>query len=269
MSGLRTTIWLHQDCIYSHLKAWFFHFLKKKEEGETKPRFKTIEIGETKFKLRPNSFDSVAILENWILKEYTRIPDLIKGNMTIIDIGAHIGATSIFLATQEENVKIFSFEPLPENFELLKYNIKLNGLQDKIFPFRLGVARKKGKRLFFRERVNLGASSLFPRNHQSTKKEMIKCITLKEIFNLNKIRTCGLLKIDCEGAELEILLNTPRSIFKKIKNIVLEYHLKKAEMQKLRKFLELNHFKVWLDRGVTTPFLKYFVKAPLLYAKAL
>ncbi len=269
MNRLKTTVWLYQDCIYSHFKAWLFRLLKKKKRGKIKPHFKTIRIGKVKFKLRSSSFDSVVILENWILKEYTRISGLTKKNTVIIDIGAHIGAASIFFATQSKDCKVFSFEPLKENFELLRHNIKLNGLEDKIFPFKLGVSGEKGRRILFRDDVNLGANSLFRRKHQSSHGEMVKCIILKEIFEENKIKTCDLLKIDCEGAELEILLNTPKGILKKIKNIVLEYHYKKEEVQKLKEFLELNQFKVWFDHGVSMPLLKYFIKAPLLYASAL
>lgn len=46
-----------------------------------------------------------------------------KVNPTVIfDIGANIGITAIWLADKFPGAKIFCFEPMPENFELLKAN---------------------------------------------------------------------------------------------------------------------------------------------------
>ena len=51
---------------------------------------------------------------------------LIKGisPKVICDVGANIGATSVFFALNYPNSSIFSFEPTSINFNLLKKNIK-------------------------------------------------------------------------------------------------------------------------------------------------
>ncbi len=45
------------------------------------------------------------------------------------------------------------------------------------------------------------------------------------IFSENKIERCHFLKIDCEGAEHEIIATTSHAVFQRIDRIVLEYHL--------------------------------------------
>jgi hypothetical protein len=45
-----------------------------------------------------------------------------------------------------------------------------------------------------------------------------------EIFEKNNIKICSLLKIDCEGAEYEILFNTTDELFRRIENIFFEIH---------------------------------------------
>ena len=55
------------------------------------------------------------------------------------------------------------------------------------------------------------------------------------------------MKLDCEGAEFEILYSTPKHIFKKIKEIRLEYHNISGENQdisNLTVFLERKGFKM-------------------------
>ena len=57
-----------------------------------------------------------------------------------------------------------------------------------------------------------------------------------------------ILKIDCEGAEFEILYNLPQEYFKRIEKIRLEYHNhlsdKKNNSEYLMEFLKKNGFKV-------------------------
>jgi hypothetical protein len=52
----------------------------------------------------------------------------------------------------------------------------------------------------------------------------IECVSLQQVFEANKIQICDLLKIDCEGAEYDILYNLPDVFFSRIKEIRLEFH---------------------------------------------
>jgi Met-10+ like-protein len=45
---------------------------------------------------------------------------------TILDIGAHIGVVSIFLAKRHPDVRVLAFEPVPRVFELLSANLRRN-----------------------------------------------------------------------------------------------------------------------------------------------
>ena len=50
---------------------------------------------------------------------------------------------------------------------------------------------------------------------------MVESISLKKIFDENKINKCNFLKLDCEGAEFKILESLPNEYFNKINKIVL------------------------------------------------
>jgi len=70
---------------------------------------------------------------------------------------------------------------------------------------------------------------IFPSSKSSVN---VKSITLQNIFEENNISHCNFLKLDCEGAEYEILCNLPTKYFKKIDKIVMECHFvdKKPEL---------------------------------------
>ena len=195
------------------------------------------------YAVRTNTEDFGIINEVFIVKEYHKLLRFIKNNSVIIDIGAQIGVFSIFAAKKNKNVKIYSYEPFEKNFNLLKRNISLNNL-DNIYVFKQGIAGEKGRKELFISEENTGGHSFYAKGN---KKVIIETITLKDVFEKNKIGACDFLKIDCEGAEYEILYNTPLKYLEKIKSITLEYH-KNGNVDELQRFLEKARFNIEIDR---------------------
>ena len=162
--------------------------------------------------------DCVTIAVVFIKKDYGNVLD----NSVVIDIGANIGAYSIFAITRSTNSIVYAYEPMSKNFSLLKKNITANNLENNIVSYKLGVGpnRKKTK-------LYLGNASPYHSiysNRESIDSEIIDLITIKDIFDDNKIEQCDLLKIDCEGAEFDTFYNTPSHYFTRINKICMEYH---------------------------------------------
>ena len=68
-----------------------------------------------------------------------------------------------------------------------------------------------------------------------------------KIFDDNIIKKCNLLKLDCEGAEYEIIDKLPSTYFKMIEKIIIEYHMADSHpelLKKLKERLELENFKL-------------------------
>jgi FkbM family methyltransferase len=196
-----------------------------------------------KYLSRAGTEDFGIINEIYVVKEYDKLLKYIKENSIVIDIGAQMGVFSNYAALQKKNVKVYSYEPFEENFLMLNKNIKLNDLQGKIIPIKLGISGKKGEREFTLCDENTGGHGFYCQD--GSKKIKINTITLKDVFESNKIEKCDYLKMDCEGAEYEIFYNTPKKYLDKIKSISMEYH-KNGDVNKLKKFLEENGFKVSL-----------------------
>jgi len=191
------------------------------------------------FKSRQGEFEP--IYEIWRQNIYTKHYQ-IKDRDIIIDIGANIGVFSIFVAKSAMEVKVFSYEPTPEVFKRLLKNIKINNLENFIFPFQLGVAGNNGEKILFIHPKGSTSNTLY-RDYLSVCKNNslpIRTVTLEDIFRNNNLNYCDFLKIDAEGAEYEILFHTSPEYLRKIKNIALEYHQGHRE---IIKFLEKLNFQ--------------------------
>jgi len=188
------------------------------------------------------------IIEMYIGKSYHTYIDKINQGSAIIDIGANIGVFSIFAAKKlNGDCKIFAFEPFEDNFRILSDNIKLNSVSDCIIPQNIAVASSNGESILFIDEADNAMHSLISKG---TKKVAVKTISLSTIFADNKINSCGFLKVDCEGAEYDILLNTPPDILNKINIISIEYHKAAGHNHnELVSLLKSNGFDVTLNES--------------------
>ncbi len=157
--------------------------------------------------------------EIWFKDDYRLRNDPLPPGATVIDIGANIGMFSLFAAAEMRAARVYAFEPFPESFALLMRNAERNRLT-VIEPVPLGIAGTAGTRTLHMQGRH-GVHSLFGTSGEAVH---IECITLADALARFAIDRCGFLKLDCEGAEYEILLNTPPATFARIDRLALEYH---------------------------------------------
>lgn len=140
----------------------------------------------------------------------------------ILDIGANIGTFSTLASQLCPFARILAYEPAPLTFQILKYNLRMNSCRN-VSAFKLGLGAKAGRVSFFANPAT-GLSSMINTRKNNNKKTSIKVMTLAQIFEQQRITRCDFAKIDCEGAEYDIILKTPGNVLKKITQIALEYH---------------------------------------------
>ena len=207
-----------------------------------------------------NKSDSAVFLENFFLDSYTQEKGFdIKENDLVIDVGGHVGYFTIYAAKKAKNGKIITFEPSKESFNVLKNNLKINNIQNVIIE-NVGVGAKSGTAILNVDVDHgIGNSTFF--SSKNSEKEDIRITTIPEIVKKYKIESIDLLKLDCEGAEFEIILNLPSTILNTIKKISMEIHeIENFDIIDIEKFLVKNNFSVRR---------KYFLHEnwPILYAK--
>jgi len=141
---------------------------------------------------------------NWLLRQYLPTGLDIRPSDIVIDIGAHIGAFTLYAAWR--GAKVYAYEPDPDNYSLLVQNTKLNRLQN-VRAFKLAVAGHSG-----RCKVPCWGYEGYYETDR---------VSLADVFHANALERCDFLKIDAEGAEFEIIFKAPQ-ILKKISVCSLE-----------------------------------------------
>jgi len=193
----------------------------------------------------------------FLRREYGSLNNL----RTIVDIGANMGAFTIYSAGLSRYARIYCYEPEEKNFLFLRCNIEANSLSNRVYTFRTAVASCEGRR-----NIMLGSSPVhsFFTNNEGMEYQMVSCTTLSKIIESQGLEVIDLLKINCEGTEYEIFENCERDIFERIINIRLEYHnidsdrrngeylssllkSKGYEIQRFSKYREISGF-IWARR---------------------
>ncbi len=139
----------------------------------------------------------------------------------IVDIGANMGCFSVFAAGLCQDATVLSYEPEDGNYEILSKNISVNNLQDRVHAYKYAVAGDGGAK-----ELILGESPLnsLVINSQSPRRQQVSCITLSDIIKSHNLQQIDFLKINCEGAEYEIIERCSESDIVKLRKIRLEYH---------------------------------------------
>lgn len=143
----------------------------------------------------------------------------------VIDVGANIGFYTILLAKHvNENVRLLSIEPTPNAIAILKKNLELNKVLEKVIVFE-GVVSDKT------DIVNISVvpgkeeySSIGSMSHDSIISENyinieVKSATLDSLIELHGLNP-GFVKIDVEGVE-NLVLNGSSRLLEKYRPVIL------------------------------------------------
>lgn len=175
----------------------------------------------------------------------------IKSGDIVLDIGANVGLFSIWTSLNVPSARIFAFEAASDNYMALADNVRSNRLKG-ISTYHYAVSDGSSTHTVLYRGFHGGIHSIRPeyRNWDPSKEimrktEKVRTITLERIFQRFKIKKVDFLKLDCEGAEYEILFSTPKRTLSRIRRIVGEYHDLSAELHGgiLKEFLTRNGFQ--------------------------
>ncbi len=166
-------------------------------------------------------------MDMWVVKEtcvdrdYLNQIGQIHTDWNVIDIGAGIGDFTILASKQASNGVVHAYEPFDESVTLLQKNIVLNDSQN-VVSYAEAVASKNG-RMILEEDDSEAVSKKFVMD-ASKLGQAVDAVSLEQRIQQLPAQKCDFLKIDCEGGEFDIILNSPVSCFDKIDRIGLEYH---------------------------------------------
>jgi FkbM family methyltransferase len=177
--------------------------------------------------IRPGCGDRYGLYEVLLRGDYTKYgQEILKGD-TVIDVGANIGCFTILAAKiVGPSGRVFALEPEDKSFIQLKRNIEVNNLKN-VVPLRVALSSREGvANLHTSDRSSLFSSLFNSVDGKEIQTNMQKVImtTLEGLMKKESISTCNYLKMDCEGAEYEIIKNMSSEISKRIDQVSMEIH---------------------------------------------
>ena len=168
-----------------------------------------------------------SVIDEFFVDHMYRSLDSIISNIQyqIIDVGAHIGVFSLYARTLNPNVKIIALEPHPDNIQLFEQNSSLNLLKNvHLLPYALSDSVETRIKLFISKNSHNHTTSSDHSTSSSSDHIQVRTISFDKLIEKEHIDTIGLLKMDIEGAEFDILKSFDLSIFRSIQYMAVEYH---------------------------------------------
>jgi len=212
------------------------------------------EIGNTRLRLPARYF---RYFPNDYEKENLKIIDeYIQEGMVVVDVGAHIGLLSAVIAKKlKASGNVYSFEPTPSTFLVLRNTIKINGLENSIRPVQAALSNKSGKTIFYISNNTVDNSNSLVNNRRSDRKEEavdVVLYSLDDFLKQENVRRLDFIKIDAEGAELQVLRGAQQSIANYHPLIILAIHPQSIKnfgdsLEEIWDFIHSNKYNAHLE----------------------
>ncbi|MGI9592151.1 MAG: FkbM family methyltransferase [Myxococcota bacterium] len=143
---------------------------------------------------------------------------LLQPDMVFADVGANQGEFTLFAAKRLPRGRVLAFEPMTEMRERLVGNLAANPFDNVLVSDR-GLWSEPGRRRIFRRDAPFadgsfheGLGTLFPTAERSDAVEEIALTTLDAFLEQQGIDRVDVLKVDVEGAELEVLRGAEKTL---------------------------------------------------------
>lgn len=174
----------------------------------------------------------------------------LKSASLVLDVGANTGAFSVWAAHRWPGCRVLAFEPHPGAAERLRRNTA----HMPVTVYQVAVGREAGEGALFEGKWTWGESSLYELGEQTKRTFGVKVETLDSLV-LPVQRTHLVLKIDTEGAELDVLAGC--SFLGAADALLVEWH-RTADIEPIKRIARSAGLWTWkeepmagrTDRGV-------------------
>ena len=188
-------------------------------------------------------------------------------NPVVFDIGANDGVFSL-IAAINRHMRCFAFEPAPSNYEILRTNVAINNLGERVKTFELALADRKGTGVLkvpsSGDEDGLACIGS-PLRFKDWLEFEVPVSTVDDFVRKHGIENVDLMKIDTEGAEASIL-EAGRDLFDagRVDFIVMEVNL--TGLQNMGTDID-GLFELARDLGFIVCLLQADGSAPVLLAR--
>lgn len=201
----QTDQWLDLTLAYLRLRDLKYPYTFKTKKGQT---------------LHLDTFHDLVTV--WIIffrKEY----DPITTPKILVDAGANIGTFSVYALGAWPVDSIYAFEPFPQTLEKLKNNINSNPHNGKIKIEPYALSGTSGDRpMDLSEGPSQSRGVLAEGDSRPSVR--VHSVSLFDFFKRENLQRIDFMKMDIEGSEHDVLLNTSPEVLGQIQELALEYH---------------------------------------------
>lgn len=135
-----------------------------------------------------------------------------------VDVGASVGAVSILMSKLWNTIRVVALEPAPANYRYLLWNLRVNGVADRVWPLNVAMGgAPELSQIFFYSPTYPTWSQTCGEGKECEKEAKdevwrggwtdwqvrfeVGVVTLAEVLAALRIRELHFLKVDCEGCE--------------------------------------------------------------------
>jgi FkbM family methyltransferase len=175
-----------------------------------------------------------------------------RSGATVLDIGANVGLFTIYHAAA--GARVLAVEPSESPHRRLVAAVTANGFADRVAVVRAAIGPGRGRSRI----VAVGGSTLgravpidpdFP-----SQDDEVDVLPLDEVMSAHDLREIDLLKIDVEGAEVEVLRGA-RATLARTRRVILEYHSEELLAETRQRlsaagFAEVRHYDIFPGVGM-------------------
>lgn len=214
--------------------------------------------------------------EVFVDRAYLRCGVDLRPGDVVLDVGANIGLFALFVGMSSPGAKVYSFEPIPETFELLAMNAALHDWDISARQVALGAEEGTARFTYYpnvsilsgryadaeeeqqtvlayeRGRGHAGpeiAELIRSRLESQSFETPVK--TLSQVIAEEELERIDLLKIDTEKSELDVLAGIAAVDWPKIQQVVAEVHEIGPRLTQVCELLYRNGFEVAVEQEET------------------
>ncbi len=149
----------------------------------------------------------------------------IEPDSVVIDIGANLGAFLLWANERAGTIRGLAFEPDPVAYAYLETNLAANAIGG-VSARAAAVGGAAGVAQLHRTGDGDGISTLHPGTYaeQLTEQLEVPVVAFDTLMEELAGEDIAVLKLDCEGAEHDIVLNSAPATWDRIQRVALEYH---------------------------------------------
>ena len=163
--------------------------------------------------LRPGTTDVITLVQVWTWRQYD-LP--VPAPSTIVDGGANIGLSTIFFSLAWRDARIVAVEPEPGNYALLERNVRT---LPNVHAIRAALWASSEALVVANPKAPENTYQVAP----GSGRDELQGLTVPELCSREGWDRVGLLKLDIEGAELEVL-GSSESWIDRVDALAVELH---------------------------------------------